>query len=316
MTSNLSQTAIATLKKDLFRHIETYIENQNWPKSTLYVVATPIGNLSDLGLRAWYALTHADLIAAEDTRTSRVLFEKWGISTPVISAHQHNENSAARDICLRLGEGQRVALVSDAGSPSICDPGARVVKLVQEAGHRIIPIPGPSAVTTALMSSGVVNNSDPSYIFVGFVPSKTSLRLQWLSSWTNFSIPIVLFETPHRIVKTVNDIIDIYGETRNLTIARELTKRFEEIISAPVKTLPNWLGQTSRRCRGEFTIVIHPPSASKSFEQEVDADTDFLLKKLLKTVSVRDTVQILTRVTGRSRGYLYQRALLHRTQEI
>ena len=161
---------------DAWGRVADRVAGQQCPVATLYVVATPIGNLGDLSLRAWQALVRADVIAAEDTRASRTLLGAWGVGTPLMAAHRHNEASAAQAICERLEQGQRVALISDAGAPAVSDPGAHIVRAVREAGYGIVPVPGPSAIITALMGSGVTTDENPAYAFAGFTPSKSAAR--------------------------------------------------------------------------------------------------------------------------------------------
>ncbi|MFA4913133.1 MAG: ribosomal RNA small subunit methyltransferase I, partial [Burkholderiaceae bacterium] len=161
---------------DGWRRVADKVAGQHWPTATLYVVATPIGNLGDLGLRAWQVLSRASIIAAEDTRATRTLLDAWGIGTPLMAAHRHNEAAAAQSICDRLSRGETVALVSDAGAPAVSDPGARIVRAVREAGLRVVPIPGASAVIAALMGSGVTTDANPAFVFAGFAPTKSAAR--------------------------------------------------------------------------------------------------------------------------------------------
>lgn len=163
-----------------WKRLAEQVAGQHWPAPALYVVATPIGNLGDLGLRAWQALRQCDVIAAEDTRSSRPLLDAWDIRTPLMAAHRHNEAAAAEAIVQRLEAGQRVALVSDAGAPAVSDPGARIVRRVREAGFPVVPVPGPSAVITALMGAGVTSDENPAFVFAGFPPPKQGARRKWL----------------------------------------------------------------------------------------------------------------------------------------
>src|SRR5690606_33644960 len=187
---------------------------QNWPASTLYVVATPIGNLGDLSLRACETLTRCDVIAAEDTRASRSLLDAWGIATPLMAAHRHNEASAAQTIVERLERGERVALVSDAGAPAVSDPGARIVRAVREAGYGVVAIPGASAVITALMASGVTSDENPAFVFAGFMPAKSAARQKWLRRWCALPAPVVMFESPHRLTAAIKDLVLVCGPER------------------------------------------------------------------------------------------------------
>lgn len=285
------------------------IERQDWPKGALYLVATPIGNLGDLSPRARHALQLADVIAAEDTRTSRPLLDHWDIRTPLIAAHQHNEAEAATHIVARLAAGERVALISDAGTPAVSDPGARIVRAVRAAGHRVVPLPGPSAVLAALMASGMTSDSQPGFAFAGFPPSRNQARQTWLREWCQLPVPVVMFESPHRLAATADDLLLICGAEREVTLARELTKRFEEIVTLPLGALPAWLQERGRSAQGEFVLIVAAaPAAPESPNQH-----DELLLGLLQHMGVRDAAQLASMATGLPRKTLYQRALeLHR----
>lgn len=294
---------------DTWRRMAERVAGQHWPEATLYVVATPIGNLGDLGLRAWQALTQADVIAAEDTRSSRSLLDAWGIGTPLMAAHRHNEAAAAQDICQRLEQGQRIALVSDAGAPAVSDPGARIVRAVRDAGYAVVPVPGPSAVITALMGSGVTSDENPAYAFAGFAPHKAAARQRWLRSWCALPAPVVMFESPHRLSAMLADLLEVCGEQRELTIARELTKRFEQIVTLPVAQAAAWLAEDAHRAQGEFVLIVHAAADAADDEHPDDPATIVLLDALLETLSVRDTAKVAAKVTGQSRDALYALAL-------
>ncbi len=280
---------------------------QQWPQATLYVVATPIGNLADLSLRALHALQLADVIAAEDTRTTRPLLDAWGITTPLMAAHRHNEAQAAQAIVQRLAQGERVALVSDAGAPAVSDPGSRVVRAVREAGYRVIPMPGASAVITALMGSGVTSDENPAFVFAGFPPPKTTGRLAWLRQWCVLPAPIVMFESPHRLAATLRDLLEVCGPARTVTVARELTKRFEEIATLALADAGAWLQAQPQRAQGEFVLIVQAPPATP--DTGVTAEADDVLRALLEKLSVRDAARIAARITGAPRDALYNRAL-------
>ena len=287
------------------------MEVQLWPTHALYVVATPIGNLGDLSLRAWHALSRADVIAAEDTRASKSLLDAWGIATPLIAAHRHNERSAAADIVERLQTGQRVALISDAGSPAVSDPGGLVVQAVRHAGLRVVPIPGASALISALMATGVTTDATPGFVFAGFAPTKSTARQRWLRQWTLLAAAVVFYEAPHRIVASANDLLAVLGPTRQVSFARELTKRFEEIASMPLSEAQAWLASDAHREQGEYVVIIHPPAAMPTEEEllEDSASVDAWLEALLETMSVRDAARVAAKATGQARDTLYARAL-------
>lgn len=293
---------------DGWQRVNERVSAQQWPTGALYVVATPIGNLGDLGLRAWQALARADVIAAEDTRESRGLLDAWGIGTPLMAAHRHNEAAAAQAICERLAQGQRVALISDAGAPAVSDPGARVVRAVRAAGHAVVPIPGPSAVITALMGSGVTSDENPAFAFAGFAPAKSAARQRWLRQWCALPAPVVMFESPHRLAATLADLAQVCGADRLLTVARELTKRFEEIATLPMGDALAWLQAQPHRGQGEFVLIAHAAPAAQAAEEDEPRATA-LLDALLETLSVRDAARVAAKVTGVSRDTLYARAL-------
>jgi 16S rRNA (cytidine1402-2'-O)-methyltransferase len=285
-----------------------HVGGQSWPASTLYVVATPIGNMGDLSLRAWQTLTRCDVIAAEDTRTSRALLDMWGIATPLIASHRHNEAGAAQAIVARLARGERVGLISDAGAPAISDPGARVVRAAREAGYAVVAIPGASAVITALMASGVTSDENPAFIFAGFMPSRSGDRQKWLRRWCAMPAPVVVFESPHRLLAAVKDLERVCGPERLLTIARELTKRFEQVVTLPLSQAAEWLGKDANRSRGEFVLIVHQDTRSAA-SGDIDASAYPLIDALLETVSVRDAARIAAKVTGLPRDTLYAMAL-------
>lgn len=297
--------------QDAWGRLSERMEGQQWPTHALYVVATPIGNLGDLSLRAWHALSRADVIAAEDTRASRNLLDAWGINTPLIAAHRHNELSAATEIVERLQSGQRVALISDAGSPAVSDPGGLVVQAVRQAGLRVIPLPGASALMTALMGAGVTTDASPGFVFAGFAPTKSAARQRWFRQWTQLPAATLFYEAPHRIVASVTDAVAVVGPTRKVTFARELTKRFEEIATMPIAQAAQWLAADPHREQGEYVVIIHPPVAvqSEALELEESASIDAWLDALLESMSVRDVARVAAKATGQPRDALYTRTL-------
>lgn len=288
------------------------LQRQYWSDSTLYIVATPIGNLCDITWRAVYALQMVDVIACEDTRSSKSLLNNYGIHTPLMAAHQHNEVEAAHQIIQRLQQGQRVALISDAGAPAISDPGGKIVSLVRAAGFEVRPIPGASAVITALMGSGVTDDVNPGFTFAGFVPPKSHTRQQWLQQWQMSTLAVVMFESPHRIVDCLNDMMVVYGENRKVTLARELTKRFEQIVSLPIGSLLMWLQEDDKRQKGEFVLVLSPVELEQSDEDNQELDR--LLKAMLVHISLKDAVKITTQLTQLPKDKVYSRALELKTE--
>jgi len=282
---------------------------QHWPASTLYVVATPIGNLGDLTLRAWQALARCDVIAAEDTRSSRTLLDAWGVDTPLMAAHRHNEAQAAQAIIARLAQGERVALVSDAGAPAVSDPGARIVREVLAAGYGVVALPGASAVITALMVSGVTTDENPAFIFAGFMPPKAAARQKWLERWCAQAAPVVMFESPHRLAAAVRDLLQVCGPERRLTFARELTKRYEQVHTLPLGEASEWLAQDAHRGQGEFVLIVHEAAHRAQPAGAASVSADVLLDALLESLSVRDAARVAARATGLPRDELYAAAL-------
>ncbi|MBV6305752.1 16S rRNA (cytidine(1402)-2'-O)-methyltransferase [Candidimonas humi] len=285
---------------------------QTWPQATLYVVATPIGNLGDLSLRAWQALRRCDVIAAEDTRASRTLLQAWGVDTPLMAAHRHNEAEAAQAIVQRLAQGQRVALVSDAGAPGVSDPGARIVRTVREAGYRVTALPGASAVITALMASGATSDENPAFAFAGFMPARQAARRKWLAQWCAVPAPVVMFESPHRLAQAVADLAEVCGTGRRLTLARELTKRFEEIVTLPLAEMEAWLAADAHRSQGEFVLIVHQGEEDPAQAGASDPRAAEVLDALLETLSVRDAARVAAKLTGLPRDELYTMALARR----
>ena len=231
---------------------------------TLYVVATPIGNLEDVTLRALRVLREVAVIAAEDTRRTARLLQHYSISTPTTSLHEHNEHARTRGLISRLSSGESIALVSDAGTPVVSDPGARLVAAAHAHGLRVEPVPGPSAVVATLSASGIAGEG---FIFVGFPPSRSKARKQWLQQLAKETRPIVLFEAPHRIRGTISDIASELGN-RPVAIGRELTKTHEILVVRPIN---EWVNDPPVE-RGEFTIVIGPEDKRAGIALEPASD--------------------------------------------
>ncbi|WP_306575712.1 16S rRNA (cytidine(1402)-2'-O)-methyltransferase [Oligella urethralis] len=287
--------------------IQARVQAQHWPSATLYVVATPIGNLSDISQRALYVLQLADVIACEDTRASQVLLNAYSIHKPLIAAHQHNEAGVADKLIERLAAGQRVVLVSDAGAPAVSDPGGKIVDKVHAAGYRVCAIPGPSAVITALMASGFSSDEQPAFAFAGFVPSKKGARQAWLQYWLAQPMAVIMYEAPHRLKDCFKALVALAAEepTRRIMVGRELTKRFEEIAVLPIVELVNWLSEDPQREKGEFVLVLEAATQAQAKQ-----DYEPLLKELLAHgISVRDSAKILHKTMGVARDEAYQAAL-------
>ncbi len=275
---------------------------QQYPAGALYVVATPIGNLADLSLRAVHVLALADAVACEDTRHSAPLLRHLGLDKPMLAVHQHNERDAAPAVVARLARGERVAYVSDAGTPALSDPGAALVAAVREAGFRVLPIPGASAALAALSVAGDVLAT--AFRFAGFLPSKAGERSQALAALLALADAQVLFEAPHRI-EALCAALALGCPQRSVTLCRELTKQFETVATLPAAELPAWLAADANRLRGEFVLVLHAVQAAPS----EDHDHDKTLRPLLVALSLKQAVAIAVELTGAPRNVLYARAL-------
>jgi 16S rRNA (cytidine1402-2'-O)-methyltransferase len=267
----------------------------------LYVVATPIGNLGDITRRALETLAGADLIAAEDTRVTRGLLNHYGIATKMMALHAHNEKRAAGQIVGLLAAGKTVALVTDAGTPAVSDPGSLLVAAVRSAGHRVIPIPGASALTAALSASGFTFEG---VVFAGFLAAKGTQRREKLAALAESSWAIVLFEAPHRIAQTLGDLHEALGD-RDVVIAREITKRFETIARVPLAEARAWVEADDDRRRGEFVLVIE----GRPVERSGGLDPRTVLTTLLAELPLKQAVALAVKLTGGKRNDLYPLAL-------
>lgn len=279
------------------------VTQQTYPAATLYVVATPIGNTGDISLRALHLLALADAIACEDTRNTAQLLARYGISKPLVAAHQHNEHEAAAKICTLLHAGARVALVSDAGTPAVSDPGARIVAAVQQAGLRVTPLPGASAAISALSASGLLQDQ---FYFVGFLPAKASQRETALRALTAVPATLIFYEAPHRIDACLHALLDVFGPTRQVVLARELTKLFEEIQRCPLGAAPAWLAADAHREKGEYVILLEgaPPDTNHD-----DAEARRVLTILLEACPTKQAAALAAQITGQKKNALYQLAL-------
>ena len=280
---------------------------QHYPPATLYVVATPIGNLADISLRALHVLQTVDAIACEDKRHTQPLLRQYGIEKPLLAVHQHNEAEAAGLVVERLQRGERVAYVSDAGTPAVSDPGARLVAAVRAAGFKVMPLPGASSVTTVLSAAGVTRaegsgESGTSFVFAGFLPSKAGEREQAIADLQRDTRAIVILEAPHRIEALARAMGVLQG--RLVTVGRELTKQFEEIATLPAQDFAAWLAAGPQRTRGEFALVLHTVS-----ELQGSDDSTRVLKLLLAELPLKTAVKLAADITGAPRNELYDTAL-------
>ena len=272
------------------------------------MVATPIGNLADLTLRAVAVLALVDAVACEDTRVTGQLLRRLGLDKPLLALHQHNELAAAQAVLARLAQGQRVAYASDAGTPAISDPGALLVDRVARAGHRVLPIPGPSSVVAALSAAGDVLAQG--FHFVGFLPGKGQDRRGALQAAAAAPACQVLFEAPHRIEALLAGL----GEAapgRRITLCRELTKQFETVVTLAAAEAPAWLAADANRSRGEFVVVLHAlPAPARVDDDTLPAEAERLLIPLLRELPLKQAVALAAELSGAPRNALYQRALL------
>ena len=280
---------------------------QHYPEATLYVVATPIGNLADITLRALHVLQLVQAIACEDKRHTQPLLRQYGIEKPLLAVHQHNEAEAAAGVVERLQRGERVAYVSDAGTPAVSDPGARLVAAVRAAGFKIMPLPGASSVTTVLSAAGVTRaegsaDSGSSFVFAGFLPTKAGERDQAIQLLQADPRATVVLEAPHRIEALARALAVLQG--RLITVGRELTKQFEEIATLPAQDFAAWLDAGPQRTRGEFALVLHA-----SAPHEGPDDSTRVLKLLLAELPLKTAVKLTADITGAPRNELYETAL-------
>ncbi len=315
----MSETKSFTDLMPLWRDLLDRLEQQRWTKPALYVVATPIGNLTDLSLRAWYTLRMADVIAAEDTRTSQALLQAWHVTTPLMAAHRHNERAATAAILQRLEQGQTVALISDAGAPAVSDPGGRLVQDVRQAGFEVIAIPGASAAIAALMATGVTTDEQPSFAFLGFLPARQAARARLLSRWLGAETALVMYEAPHRIGDLLQDLCQVFGETRPVSLARELTKRFEQTVTLALGESKAWVQADPHRAQGEYVVLVHAPQAMPVSEPESDQvwqsqERQAWMAALLSELSTRDAAKIMAKALCVPKDICYAQLLAHSRQ--
>jgi 16S rRNA (cytidine1402-2'-O)-methyltransferase len=271
-------------------------------KPSLSIVATPIGNLGDITLRALEVLRAAEVIACEDTRHARRLLDHYDIRAQLLAVHEHNEQAAAANLIELLAAGKRVALITDAGTPGISDPGSRAVAAVRAAGHAVTPLPGPNAAIAALSAAGL---DDPAFHFIGFLPAKVGARRTALEGLKGIAATLVFYEAPHRIEETVADLVRILEPEREIVIARELTKLFEEIVRLPLPEATAWLQADENHRRGEFVLLVSAPPPRAG----LDAESERILRLLLDELPVKQAAKLASAITGVAKNDLYQQAL-------
>lgn len=271
---------------------------------TLYIVATPIGNLGDLSPRALEVLSRVDVIAAEDTRHSRPLLTHFGIDRPLLAVHEHNEAQAATQLIQRLRKGESIALISDAGTPLISDPGYVLVQAARDAGINVVPVPGPSALICALSAAGLPTDR---FRFEGFLPRKGPARRARLTALARDPVTLVFYESSHRIEASITDMAETLGGERRAVIARELTKTFEQFACRTLAQLPDWLAADARHLKGEFVVMVGG-AAMDAETPTVDAETGRVLSLLLRELPAGRAASLAAQITGCPRRLLYARA--------
>ncbi|MEL0191108.1 MAG: 16S rRNA (cytidine(1402)-2'-O)-methyltransferase [Halieaceae bacterium] len=278
-------------------------------EAALYIVPTPIGNLSDISQRAIDVLRQATLIAAEDTRHSQVLLSHLGISTPMVAHHEHSTAGALSKLLDRLRQGESVALISDAGTPLVSDPGYRLVREVQDAGLPVVPIPGPCSLITALCASGLPTNR---FYFEGFLPAKSVQRRRRLEALAELEVTLIFLEAPHRVAETLQDMLAIFGSEREVTLARELTKSFETIRRLPLEKMWSWVTDDVNQQRGELVLLLGPPA-----KQSVTTVTEGalrILRLLSKELPPRKASALTAEITGARARDLYNLLMLEKRE--
>jgi 16S rRNA (cytidine1402-2'-O)-methyltransferase len=271
---------------------------------TLYVVATPIGNLRDATLRALDVLGAVDVVAAEDTRVSAHLLRHFGFVKRMLSLHAHNEREREASVIERLRQGMSVALVSDAGTPGVSDPGARLVAAARAAGLPVVPIPGACAAIAAISSAGLVAER---FHFIGFLAGNAKARRALLDSVSALDAALVFYEAPHRVAATLAELVAALDGERGIVIARELTKKFETIARMPLRDAPSWLAADANRVRGEFVLIVDAPLEARA--PALDANGERWLRALAEHVSPAQAARIAAAATGVDRDTLYEHAM-------
>lgn len=276
---------------------------------TLYVVATPIGNLADITLRALAVLQRADLVCAEDTRVSQQLLSAYGIRAKLVSVREHNERQMTETITAALAAGQVVAQISDAGTPAVCDPGARLAAGVREAGFKVVPVAGASAVMAALSVAGVTQSD---FYFAGFLPPKAGERAQWFERWREVPYAVAMFETPHRIEAALTQMAEILPN-RHLVLAREISKTFETFISGSVADVLAAVRADANQTRGEMVLVLHPPEAAAA--NELNDQARHIMSLLDAELPPKKAAALAAEISGANKKALYEWAVAQKRKE-
>ena len=271
---------------------------------TLHIVATPIGNLQDISPRALEVLRSVDLIAAEDTRHSARLLQHFGIQTPTTACHDHNERDKSERLVQRMLDGEDMALISDAGTPLVSDPGYHLVRQARAVGVRVSPVPGPCALIAALSAAGLASDR---FAFEGLLPAKTHGRRQRIEALSGESRTWMLYEAPHRLLECLEDMLDVLGPGRQVVLARELTKTFETIQGAPLSELVEWVRGDTDQQRGECVLVVDGAPARD--EDALDPEVERILDVLLEDLPVKQAAALAAKITGEKKNKLYQIAL-------
>ena len=271
---------------------------------SLYIIATPIGNLSDITLRAIETLKNVDLVLAEDTRHSKKLFDHYEIKSPLTAFHEHNENEKASGIISEINSGKSIALISDAGTPLISDPGYQLVSEAKKTGINVVPIPGPNAAIAALSSSGIASSS---FSFFGFLPAKQASRLKLLKTKRSLDETIIFYESPKRILATIKDMMDVFGETRRVCLAKELTKSFETILNDNLIALIDYLESDPSHQKGEFVLIVSPDD--KIDFDEAKSELEKILPILCDEMGASKAAKLASKITGLDKKYCYKKAI-------
>lgn len=275
----------------------------NSETSALYVVATPIGNLGDMSQRAVEVLQQVDLIAAEDTRHSARLLQHFAVSTPCVALHEHNEREQSSRLLQRLANGENVAIIADAGTPLLSDPGFHLVQQARRQGIRVVPIPGPSALVAALSVSGLPTDC---FKFAGFLPARSAARRQRLAELAQEPCTLVFYESPHRIQESLADMITELGAEREAVLARELTKTFETVRGGPLEDLQRFVEGDPHQQKGEMVLLV---AGAPARDEEIDVEAERVLSILLEELPVKQAAALAARITGVKKNRLYQHAL-------